>query len=172
MIGFGSIRKLTWELWTFLLSALLALAIIRKLVEQHATGQPLQASLIGALAFVLIGTILGLFTFPLRHREGKSAGRAVQFKNKTTFFVTIVCLLASVLLGLLFTLAAVVPVYGNRWAASATQLSVWQEILLQIAGFWSRYWWLGTPLIIVLVSLVLGIVSLLKKDYLSKLNEQ
>ena len=75
MIGFGAMRKLTWELWTFLLSALFALAIIRRLVEQHATGQPLQGSLIGALAFVAIGVVLGLFTLPLRLGEGKSAGR-------------------------------------------------------------------------------------------------
>ena len=66
MIGFGTIRKARWESWSVLLSALLVLAIVRRLVGQHEAGRAVQDKLIWGLGFVMIGLVLGLISLPKR----------------------------------------------------------------------------------------------------------
>ena len=75
--------------------------------------------------------------------------------------VIVWCIVWSALLAALSAIAAIMPDVANHWADEGRTLAGYQVVLLRIAAVWSRFWWLGTPVVILLASIPLVMLVLL-----------
>jgi type II secretory pathway component PulF len=77
-------------------------------------------------------------------------------------FITISSIISGVILAALFVLQAIMPGVAEHWIDQGTELHATQKILIGLAVFWSRFWWLAWPLVVLPVCLFVGLMLLLK----------
>ena len=64
-------------------------------------------------------------------------------------FITGLCFLGALLIGIMFALEFIMFRAAARWAEQGFEIPAYQRNLYSLAVFWSRFWWLGCPLVVV-----------------------
>ena len=77
-------------------------------------------------------------------------------------FITISSVMSGAILAALFVLQAIMPGVAEHWVNQGTELNVVQRVLIGVAAFWSRFWWLAWPFVIGAVFLFVGLIALLR----------
>lgn len=74
-------------------------------------------------------------------------GRVMRF----TKAIIISCIVAGLVIGGMFALQSIMFVAASHWAERGFDIPVYQRIAYAIAVWWSRFWWLASPLLVGLV---------------------
>jgi type II secretory pathway component PulF len=75
-------------------------------------------------------------------------------------FVIISSIMSGAILAALFVLQAIMPGVADQWVNQGTELGTAQKILIGVAAFWSRFWWLASPFVIASVFSFVGVIAL------------
>ena len=83
-------------------------------------------------------------------------------------FITISCVISGTMLAALFVLQATMPGMAEHWVNQGTELHLAQKILIGVAAFWSKFWWLAWPFVIGAVFSFVGLIAILQRAFPKK----
>jgi type II secretory pathway component PulF len=69
------------------------------------------------------------------------------------------------MLAALFVLQAIMPEVAEHWVNQDTELNTAQKILIGVAAFWLRFWWLAGPFVIGAVFSFVGVIAILQRAF-------
>jgi hypothetical protein len=61
-------------------------------------------------------------------------------------FIIVSCIVSGAMLAALFVLQAIMRGVAEHWVNQDTELNTAQKILIGVAAFWLRFWWLAGAL--------------------------
>ena len=80
-------------------------------------------------------------------------------------FITISCVISGTMLAALFVLQGIMPGMAEHWVNQGTDLNIAEKILIGVAAFWSKFWWLAWPFVIGAVSSFVGLIAILQRAF-------
>jgi hypothetical protein len=72
------------------------------------------------------------------------------------------CVIGVIILGIFVCQIAIFSA-AEHWQLQGDEISRFQALLYALARFWSRFWWLGVPVIISAIFLVVGAVTIFRR---------
>lgn len=70
---------------------------------------------------------------------------------------------SGLLIGGAFALQSIMFAAAESWVRDAIEIPLWQRALYSFAVFWSHFWWLSVPLIIIFCAFI-GFAAVLVRD--------
>lgn len=76
--------------------------------------------------------------------------------------------MSGAVLAALFVVQAIMPGLADHWVNAGTELNAAQKILIGLAAFWSRFWWLACGPILIGIFLFVAVVAILQRAFANK----
>jgi type II secretory pathway component PulF len=85
-------------------------------------------------------------------------------------FITISSIVSGAMLATLFVLQAIMPGVAEQWVNQGADLNLAEKILIGVAAFWSKFWWLAWPFVIGAVFSFVGLIAILQRTFATRVS--